>query len=58
MNHLQEKYQKQIEQMIEAWQALRCAWLWRGSGGNASYRVDDNVVLITPHRHCEAQDHL
>lgn len=48
MNHLQEKYQKQIEQMIEACKRSGALGYGAGSGGNASYRVDDNVVLITP----------
>lgn len=48
MNHLQEKYCNQIEQMIEACQRSAALGYGAGSGGNASYRVDNNVVLITP----------
>lgn len=48
MNELQNKYKKQIEEMIEACRRSGALGYGAGSGGNASYRVDDNVVLITP----------
>ena len=48
MNALQQKYKSQIEEMIEACQRSAELGYGAGSGGNAAYRVDDNVVLITP----------
>lgn len=48
MNSLQEKYCQQIEQIIEACQRSSLLGYGAGSGGNISYKVDDNVVLITP----------
>lgn len=48
MNNLQEKYQKQIRQLIEACQRSSQLGYGAGSGGNASYKVDDDLVLITP----------
>ena len=48
MNELQIKYKKQIEEMIEACRRSGALGYGAGSGGNASYRVDENVVLITP----------
>ena len=48
MNSLQLKYKSQIEEMIEACQRSAELGYGAGSGGNAAYRVDENVVLITP----------
>ena len=48
MNSLQEKYQVQIDELIDACQRSSQLGYGAGSGGNASYRVDENVVLITP----------
>lgn len=48
MNKLQEMYRQQIEQMIEACKRSSALGYGAGSGGNASYRVAENVVLITP----------
>lgn len=48
MNKLQERYREEIGQMIEACRRSSALGYGAGSGGNASYRVDDNVVLITP----------
>lgn len=45
---LQEKYKREIEELVEA--CHRCANLGyvNSSGGNLSVRVEENVVLITP----------
>ena len=48
MNNLQQKYKTQIEEMIDACQRSSELGYGAGSGGNASYRVNDNTVLITP----------
>ncbi len=48
MNKLQERYRDQIEQMIEVCKRSSALGYGAGSGGNASFRVADNVVLITP----------
>ena len=48
MVELQRKYKTQIEEMIEACQRSAQLGYGAGSGGNATYRVDENVVLITP----------
>ena len=48
MNHLRENIKSRSEQMIEACKRSGALGYGAGSGGNASYRVDDNVVLITP----------
>lgn len=44
----QEKYKREIEELVEA--CHRCAELnyVTSSGGNLSCRVDENIVLITP----------
>ena len=48
MHKLQKKYKKQIEELTEA--SIRASKLGyvASHGGNLSYRVDDDVVLITP----------
>jgi len=48
MNDLQKKYQKEIEELVEA--CHRCAELnyVTSAGGNLSVRVADNMMLITP----------
>ena len=48
MNLLQEKYKKQIEELIVA--CHRCAELnyVTSSGGNLSFRMEDGNILITP----------
>ena len=48
MHILQETYKNQIEELVTA--CHRCAELnyVTSSGGNLSYRVDENVMLITP----------
>ena len=48
MNSLQEKYRAQIEELLEACRRSAALGYGAGSGGNASYRVAENVVLITP----------
>ena len=48
MNSLQEKYCAQIEELIEACRRSSALGYGAGSGGNASYRVEENLVLITP----------
>ena len=48
MHILQETYKTQIDELVAA--CHRCAELnyVTSSGGNLSYRVDENVMLITP----------
>jgi len=48
MNEIQKKYQKEIEEIVEA--CHRCAELGyvTSSGGNLSYRLSDGNILITP----------
>lgn len=48
MNLLQEKYKKQIEELVVA--CHRCAELnyVTSSGGNLSFRMEDGNILITP----------
>lgn len=48
MNELVKKYEKEIEELVEA--CHRCAELnyVTSSGGNLSVRVEENVILITP----------
>ena len=48
MNEIQIKYQKEIEEIVEA--CHRCAELGyvTSSGGNLSYRLADGNILITP----------
>ena len=48
MNILQEKYKREIEELVEA--CHRCAELnyVTSSGGNLSLRLDENKLLITP----------
>ncbi len=48
MNQIQEKYKKEIEELVNA--CHRCAELnyVTSSGGNLSMRVEENIILITP----------
>ena len=48
MNELVKKYEKEIEELVEA--CHRCAELnyVTSSWGNLSVRVEENVILITP----------
>ncbi len=48
MNELQTKYKNEIEALVEA--CHRCAELGyvTSSGGNLSYRLEENLILITP----------
>ncbi|HIY02164.1 MAG TPA: class II aldolase/adducin family protein [Candidatus Blautia faecipullorum] len=48
MNEIQKKYEKQINEMVEV--CIRDGELGYGAsvGGNLSYRVEENLVLITP----------
>ncbi len=48
MNELQTKYKREIEELVEA--CHRCAELGyvTSSGGNLSYRLEENLILITP----------
>lgn len=48
MNILQEKYQKQIEEVVEVCRRAGELGFGAASGGNVSYYVDKDVVLITP----------
>ena len=48
MNTLQEKYRMQLEQLIEACQRSSMLGYGAGSGGNASYKVADDIILLTP----------
>jgi len=48
MNEIQNKYKKEIDEIIEV--CIRDGELGYGAsvGGNVSYRVEENLVLITP----------
>ncbi|MGB4140583.1 MAG: class II aldolase/adducin family protein, partial [Limnochordia bacterium] len=48
MHKLQQQYQEQIQELVDA--CVRVAELGyvTSHGGNLSYRVDGSVVLITP----------
>lgn len=48
MNGLQKKYRKEIEEIAGAGKRLGELGYVTSHGGNLSYRVDENVVLITP----------
>lgn len=48
MNQLQEKYRKQIEEVVEVCNRAGELGFGAASGGNVSYRVDEDVVLVTP----------
>ncbi len=48
MHELQTKYRMQIEEMAEACVRLGELGYVTSHGGNLSYRVDENTVLITP----------
>lgn len=48
MNEIQKKYQKEIEELIEACHRMAELEYVTSSGGNLSMRVEENLVLITP----------
>lgn len=48
MNELQEKYRAEIEELAEASRRLGELGYVASHGGNLSYRLDDDVMLITP----------
>lgn len=48
MNNIQEKYRKQMEEMVEVCRRAGELGFGAASGGNVSYRVEEDVVLITP----------
>lgn len=48
MNELQKTYSRQIEELLEACRRSAALNYGAGSGGNASYRVSENHILITP----------
>lgn len=48
MNHLQKHYELQINEIVEVCRRAGELGFGAGSGGNVSYRVEDNLVLITP----------
>lgn len=48
MHELQKEYQNQIEELVETSVRLSDLGYVASHGGNLSYRVEDDVVLITP----------
>lgn len=48
MNDLQKRFETEIKELLEACQRLSDLRYGAGSGGNVSYRVDEDLVLITP----------
>ncbi len=48
MNDIQEKYRKQMEEMVEVCRRAGELGFGAASGGNVSYRVEEDVILITP----------
>jgi L-fuculose-phosphate aldolase len=48
MNELQKKYESQIEELAETSRRLGELGFVTSHGGNLSYKVDDDVILITP----------
>lgn len=48
MHELQEKYRIPIQKLARSSQQIAAKGFVTSQGGNLSYRVDDNVVLITP----------
>ncbi len=48
MHKLQEKYKKEIQELSDASKRLARLGYVTSHGGNLSYRVDDDVILITP----------
>ncbi len=48
MNELQKKYVREIEELVETSVRLGQIGYVTSHGGNISFRVDNNVILITP----------
>jgi len=48
MHEIQVKYQKQIEELVEACGRVSSLGYVTSHGGNLSYRVAEDIVLITP----------
>ena len=48
MNELQIKYKNEIEELVEACHRLAALGYVTSSGGNLSYRLEENLILITP----------
>lgn len=48
MNEIQTRYKKQIEEIVEVCNRAGEMGYGASSGGNVSYRVEDDLVLITP----------
>ena len=48
MNKLQETYRAQIEELVAASNRLAQIGFVTSQGGNLSYRVAEDVILITP----------
>ena len=48
MHELQKKYEAQIIELVEAAHKTDAKGFVTSQGGNLSFRVDENVVLITP----------
>ena len=46
--NIQEKYKDKIEELVEACHRLAELGYVTSSGGNLSYRVEENMILITP----------
>ena len=48
MNSLQKKYKKEIQELADASNKLAELGFVTSHGGNLSFKVDENVILITP----------
>ena len=48
MNIVQNKYEKEINELVAACHRAAELGYVTSSGGNLSLRVDDNLILITP----------
>ena len=48
MNELQQRFEKEIYEVVEVCRHAGELGYGASSGGNVSYKVDDNIVLITP----------
>ena len=48
MNELQKRFEKEINEVVEVCRHAGELGFGASSGGNVSYKVDEDLVLITP----------
>ena len=58
MHPLQKKYKSQIEEFVAATKKLGQSGFVTSQGGNLSFRVDDDTVLINAHQSAQGENRI